>query len=176
MTRVASQIIFSAPGRIFTNSVIERDEDNNVTKVFSLNNSRVESEKTSFYNGVISSGFISVKQNVSPDMIAELVQDYNYLDLSGEIAGIETTVSDKQLLIDFGQNTIPEINEKLKLLGKIFSEFPMLEFIQACVYYPAILLRISNDISIGQNAGLMLWEGFDLIQQNFTPHINVKVI
>ncbi|NDP20995.1 MAG: hypothetical protein GZ091_07945 [Paludibacter sp.] len=62
MIRFASQLVFCSPQQILRRTVIEQNEKNTITRIFSLDESVAESAQTSFFNGIISSEFISLKQ------------------------------------------------------------------------------------------------------------------
>lgn len=165
MTRVGSHFTFCSPQRILRRMVVERDEQNIVTQLFSLDDNAVESAQTLFFDGILSSEIISVKQNVESGKIKELVRDYNYFDLSVEPLSFAIEMNDKPLLIDFGTNSMNEVNSRLAKLAQLNGEFPIFDLIASCVYFPALLLGREGELAQNCRTNLILWKNADLVNK-----------
>lgn len=173
MIRVASQLTFCSPNEILRRAVVEQDEQGIISRRFSLDENSVESANTLFYDGIISAGIISVKENAGN--FSELVSDYNYIDLSG--GGISVIPKNlKPLLIDFGTNSVEKANLQLSDFAPALSGFTVFEIIAACCYFPALALGKTTSLSIGTKTELLLWEKADLIEKKMTEHTHIRKI
>ena len=131
ISRVSSHFLFCEPDKILRQQVVERDECQIITAIFSMADKIVEAAQTSFFDGVISSGIVSLKLNVAKEQLTEIRNNFNYVDVSSKDSIIDLTIN-KQLVIDFGTENPDEIN---RILSKIsgLSDLSLFEFIAACV-------------------------------------------
>jgi len=173
MIRVASQLTFCSPQEILRRTVVEQNEESIITGLFSLDNSSVESAHTLFYDGIISAGFVSIKQQVGE--FKDLLSDYNYIDLSIDKKA-EIIKQNKPLILDVGTNTTEQINQLLPLIAPALSDFTIFEIIAACSYYPAVVLGITASLGVGQNTELLLWENSDLVEKRITKRTQIRKI
>jgi hypothetical protein len=173
MTRIGSQLTFCSPQQILRRMLVERDDQNYITGIHSLDNSLVETAQTLFFDGIISTGIISLKQNRSTEEIQELSENYIYCDLSEEFPAFEIGNNSKPLVCDFGTNALDSINIKLEQLARANSELPIFELIASCVYYPALLLGEEAELKPNSRSKLLLWEKTDLVNKTLT--INTKI-
>lgn len=167
MIRVGSQLTFCSPHRILRRTVVERNELNIITGLFSLDDRTVESARTLFFDGIISAEIVSLKQNITIEMIPKMVSNYNYFDLSEDFSSFKIPDSEKPLLLDFGTTLTDKINSKIFKLAQVNPDFPIFDLIASCVYYPAILLAKSEFLENTQH-GLLLWENIDLANKYLT--------
>ena len=156
--------------------VVERDEQNLITDFYCLDNNSVESAQTLFFDGIISTEIISLKLNCGSRDIAKLTDKYRYYDLSEQVFAFEWNNNDKPLLLDFGTNSIAEINPKLANLAQINPTISIVDLIASCVYYPALVLGQEPDLKKGRRAGLLLWEKIDLINKTLTADSRVRQV
>jgi hypothetical protein len=154
--------------------VVERDEQNLITDFYCLDDNSVESAQTLFFDGIISTEIISLKLNCSSRDIAKLTDKYRYYDLSEQVFAFECNNNDKPLLLDFGTNSIAEINLKLTNLAQINSTVSLVDLIASCVYYPALVLGQEPDLKKGRCTGLLLWEKIDLINRCLTTDSRIR--
>jgi len=173
MKRVASHFTFCSPSMILKRAVVEQDDLLNITHIFSLDEGNVESAHTQFFDGIISAEIISIKQHTKPENIANLVNEFHYLDLSHDNFEIEMPEDSKRLLVDFGTNTIAEINRKLLKLISTNIRFSIFEFIAACVYYPALLIEQNPELQENKKSKLLLWENVDFVKMEFSVHSKI---
>jgi len=171
MKRVASHYTFCSPSMILRRAVVEQDDLLNVTQIFSLDEGFVESAHTQFFDGIISGEIISIKQNTNLENIKNLVEEFHYIDLSNENFVLETYNRTKPLLIDFGTNSVTQINLKLT---KLTIRFPIFEFIAACVYYPTLLIGQSPELQENRKSKLILWENVDLVKMELKFHSFIR--
>lgn len=175
MIRVASQLTFCSPEKILRRTVVERDDQNRITQFFSLDDDRVESAQTLFFDGIISSQIVSLKQHIPVEKIPEIVKDCNYIDISGSVFTVNL-ISGKPLIVDFGTNSIEEINHKLAKLAFEFSNLPVFDLIAACVYYPAVLMGKVAELRINNQTELVLWENINLPEKRLTSNSRIRKI
>jgi len=174
MIRVCSQLTFCSPQNILRRTVVEQDENHVITGLFSLDNSVVEPHHTLFFDGILSSGIVSVKQNSSPVDILRRVADYQYIDVSDILPLEEIKPNKRPLILDFGNNTPQEINDRLASLAPALQAFTIYELIAACTYYPAKLFGIPAGLAENLCTDIMLWEGLDLVNKRITNHTSVR--
>lgn len=174
MTRVASQFTFCSPEHILPRMVVEQDEQNLVTRLFSLDGNQVESAQTLFFDGILSGEIVSVKKNISPTEIAQLVMKYNYVDVTDRLPANDIISTGKPLLLDFGTTSSYEINYQFERLAPALSAFSVFEIIAACVYYPLLLLGQPAILSEKCRTKLMLWENVDLLNKRITEHTRIR--
>lgn len=160
MIRFSSQLVFFSPLQILRRTVIEQNEKNTITRIFSLDESIAESAQTMFFNGIISSEIVSIKQ-FSEDATAQLHSDYQYIDFSEVITAKQIVPSGKPLILDFGTNNTEEINRKFSFLASILVNFSIVDIIAAVTYYPAIISGKANSIQENNSIRLLLWENID---------------
>ena len=176
MRRITSQLIFCSPERILRRTVVERNEQQVITNLFSLDEKVVESAQTLFFDGVLSGGIVSLKENISTEKIAGLLFDYNYQDISEIIFENKIRSTEKPLVLDFGTTILSEINTKFKLLADDLTDFSLFEIIAACVYFPAKILGDSETLTVGRQVQLLLWEGTDLVNKCLTATTSLRKI
>lgn len=176
MTRIGSQLTFCSPQQILRRTVVEQDEQAVVTQLFSLDNDRVESSHTLFFDGIISAEVISVKQHTNASDIIQLTSAYHYLDCSEEVPIQKIVPAEKPLLIDFGANSPTEINSLLKRIIPLLTAFSIYDLIASCTYYPALLLRQPAALTTNRCTQLLLWEGVDLVNKRITESTHIIMV
>lgn len=176
MTRIGSQLTFFSPQRILSRMVVERNEHNFITGIYSLDDKLVEMAQTSFFDGIISTEIVSLKQNISIEKIQKLAIDFTYLDLSEEFPIYEIEKNHKPMLLDFGLNSFDQINIKLENLAQKKANLPIYELIASCVYYPSLLLGSEAELVLNRCTGLLLWEKIDLVNKLFTNNSTIRKI
>jgi hypothetical protein len=172
MIRVASQLTFCSPTQILRRSVVELDEHFIIKRLFSIDDSCVESAHTLFYDGILSAEIISLKESVAN--LKELFSSYNYIDFSTQ--PINIAASNKPLILDFGSSSIVEINKKINQFAVVLKAFSIMEIIAACCYFPAKVLGEFNGLSVEGRTGLVLWEGVDLVNKQITEQTRIRKI
>ena len=175
ISRVSSHLLFCEPDRILRQSVVERNENQVVTAIFSLTDSRTEAANTSFYDGIISRGIVSLKLNMTEDRLAQIRIENNDVDFSLKNPIIDLTIN-KQLLIDFGTEDLTEINGFFRKVNDLFSTFPIFDFIAACVYYPALLVGQNGLLELNKSTELILWEQVDLVNKHLKINTGIRKI
>ncbi len=164
MIRMGSQLTFCSPDKILRRAVVEQDERNMITGIFNLDELNVEPSHTLFYDGILSSEIISLKQHLPIERITDQLKDYQYLDLSTHnLSGFVR--SEKALIIDTGSDSIEMINSQLSRLADVLSGYSIYEVIAACTYYPALLLEIPGELSVNRITRLLLWDNVDLLNK-----------
>ena len=156
--------------------VVEQGDNQLLTNLFSLESQQVESAQTLFYDGILSMGVVSIKQQMVSTQGANLVANYQYVDLSSSPLSSIITPSNVPLVLDFGTTDIAEINPLLRLYYPLLSAFPIFDIIAACVYYPAQLLGRKCELEVGIATELNLWQGVDLVNKKLTEHTSVLKI
>lgn len=175
MIRVGSQLAFFSPDTIRHRMVVELDNQNSIEGIFSLDNGNVESSETSFYDGILSSGIVSLKQNLSGENISKLINGYQYFDCSENQFSLDLKLTDKPLIIDFGTDLPDKINSLLlPRLSLVLPSLSVFEIIAACTFYPAILTGRSPGLRINQCISLTLWENVDLINKRLTTNTRIR--
>jgi len=176
MIRFASQLVFCSPQQILRRTVIEQNEKNTITRIFGLDESLAESAQTSFFNGIISSEFISLKQNLNEAILAKLCADYQYIDLSDELILKPVISLNKPLILDFGLNNIDQINKKIDVLLSVLTGFSITDIIAACTYFPAIVSGKASTIQVNNTTQLVLWENINFRTYQFNENTSVKFL
>lgn len=174
ISRVSSHLLFCEPERILFQMVIERDEQI-IKDIFSLNKTNAEAAGTSFYDGIISPGIVSVKLNVTENQLQEIKDKYNYTDFSSENPTIDFSIR-KQLLIDFGTEDTQKINRMFPAVLESFSGFQVYDFIAACVCFPALITGRNSVIELNKPVKLMLWEQVNLVEKLLKPETGIRDI
>jgi hypothetical protein len=168
MIRTGSQLTFCSPEKILRRTVVEQDDHQVITRIFSLDDGNVESSQTLFFDGIVSAEIISLKQNVRVETLINLLKGYQYLDLSGDIPSCRIQKTDKPLVVDFGTNSTENINILLPLIVPVISEFSIFDIIAGCTYYPSLLLGRTAGLEVNMKMSLILWENIDLIKKEIT--------
>ena len=172
MIRAGSQLTFCSPDEILRRTVVELNEQKIITRIFNLDEGNVEPAQTLFFDGILSSEIVSLKQNTGA-YISCLFKDYNYVDFSLSLPTNGIKQSDKPLIIDFGTNSPEIINNLLPQFTPFLEEFSIVEIIAACTYYPSVVLGCSAGLKENFCTGLILWEKVDLSKMSLliTTHI-----
>ncbi len=172
----ASQLIFSSPEQIFRSSAIKLNSDGLISNIYNLMDLQVESANTLFVDGIISPEIISVKLNLNILCQSNYRSDFNYFDLSEEIENLQFTISEKPLVLDFGNDSIVEINKKLKILSPLLSSFSIFDIIAACVYYPALILGLQPTLIENRKTDLLIWQELDLVNKKLRANSHITLL
>jgi len=174
MIRVCSQLTFCSPQNILKRTVVEQDKNHIITGLFSLDGRAVESYQTLFFDGILSSGIVSVKKNLATEDTDNLVVDYQYIDVSDISPSVKIIPNGKPLILDFGNLTSHEINLGLASIAPALQNFTVFELIASCTFYPNVLMGIPAGIAINSPVDIILWEGMDLINKRITDHTSIR--
>jgi len=154
--------------------VVEQDEQKVVKQMFSLDDTSVESSHTLFFDGVISTRIVSLKQHFPTLNIAQILESYNYIDLSSISDGSSIFPQEKPLLLDFNSNAPGNINQILPQFASTLANFSLFEIIAACTYFPILFLEQPANLEVNHIGKLLLWEGVDLPNKKITQHTRVR--
>jgi hypothetical protein len=176
MKRVGSQLCFCSPELILRRMAVERNDDNTVTRIFSLDDGIVESANTLFFDGILSAKIVSLKQSGATLLNEKLMDDYQYIDILEKIPTKEIAPGSKPLILDFGTDSPLQINESLAQLAPLLSTFSVFEIIAACTYYPALALNKTGELCENRTTQLLLWENVDLVNKRITLQTRVREI
>jgi len=176
MTRVASQLTFCSPQQILRRTVVEQDEQNRITRLFSLDGSPVESAQTLFFDGILSRGIVSLKENKFPGTVDQLLADYLYIDISTQLPVEKIRPNGKPLLLDFGTSSPDKINSQLEALAPALTTFSVFDIIAAGVYYPLILLGLQAELTVKCCTSVLIWENVDLVHMCITGKTRIRRI
>lgn len=174
MNRFTSQLVFCSPDRILRRTVIEQDDNQLIKNLISLDDQSVETSNTLFFDGILSAGITSLKQNCNTEELNQLTADYQYVDLHNLISEVEICNDKKPLVLDFGCSDIVEINKLFISNIDFLSEYSVFEIIAACVYYPAKILRKQTGIDINSETPIILWQNVDLVNKLITSKTRMK--
>jgi len=174
MIRVGSQLAFCSPGSICRRMVVELNDQNMIEGIFSLDEGNVETANTVFYDGILSSGIVSLKQNVPVENISDLITGYQYFDFSESHSAFDIKLSDKPLLLDFGTASPDKINSLLPCFSKVLPYLSVFDIIAACTFYPSLLTRQTPGLIEKQYTDLILWENVDLIDKRLTANTRIR--
>ena len=174
MIRVGSQLAFCSPNSILQRMVVELDDQHCVERIFSLDDGNVESAETLFYDGILSSGIVSLKQNISGESISKLINGYQYFDFSEHLFTLDIKLTDKPLIIDLGTDIPDKINKLLPRLTFGMPTLSVFEIIAACTFYPALLIGRSPGLIEDQYTNLILWENVDLINKKIKVNTRIR--
>jgi len=171
MNRVSSLLVFCSPENILRQVVIERSENNCISQIFSLSNNQSESAQTLFFDGIITGEIVSIKQNSTPKILKNAVENFNYFDFRSEFK-----LQKRPLLIDFGTDSTEEINVIISEFASQFSTLSVFEFMAACISRPALLLGNSGKLELNDSTDLILWEQVDLVSKRLTTKTRLRKI
>ena len=155
---------------------MEQNEKGVITNLFNLNQSHTETSHTLFLDGVISNSIVSLKLHLDPYRLEEIKNSYNYIDLSYPIQSTDLKFNHMPLLLDFGSDTMEDINNILKNSFLLLHKFSIAEIISAASFYPLQILNQNPKIEIGNNCGLHLWKGVSLLTGRITEKVRVSQI
>lgn len=175
MKRITSHFVFVSPDEILRNTVIERNETNTVTQIFNLNDLRSESANTLFFDGIISSDVISLKEK-NWDITPAIKASFHYLDVSSATTHAIIPKTDLPLLIDFGTENHITINLLLKSLAPFLSEFSIFEIIAACTYFPKQIIHQYFKLNAGESTPLIQWKNCDLLNKKLTQTTQIAIV
>ena len=175
MFRVGSQLTFCSPYKTLRRAVVELNEKNIITHIFSLDDEKVEPSNTLFFDGILSADIVSLKQNISISSISDRLMKYDYFDLSENIPLTAIDRTDKPLVIDVGTNSTDIINQILSALSYTLSAYSVFEIIAACTFYPALLLDRNAELEVSRTTRLLLWENVDLFKKKLTDETCICV-
>jgi len=176
MKRVGSQLCFCSPALILRRMAVEQNDENTVTRIFSLDDGIVESANTLFFDGILSAEIVSLKQSGATLLNEKLMDDYQYIDISEEIPTKEIAPGSKPLILDFGTDSTLQINESLAQLAPLLSTFSVFEIIAACTYYPALALNKTGKLCENRTTQLLLWKNVDLVNKRITLQTRIRKI
>ncbi len=176
MIRVASQFTFCSPQQILSRNVVEQDEHNVITRLFSLDESAVDSAQTLFFDGILSAEIISLKANIPLVELSNIADNYQYLNFSIENKLQQILPTNKPILIDFGTILNNEINAKIASHAFAMQYFSIFEIIAACTYFPSIVLGLPASLTPTRCSQLLLWENVDLINKKVTNYTKIRKI
>ncbi len=176
MKRVGSQLCFCSPERILRRMAVEQDSKNTVTRIFSLDDGIVESANTLFFDGILSAEIMSIKQSSANKPTQKLIADFQYIDISEALPTQNITPCSKPLLLDFGTNSLQEINELLTGFSPELTSFTIFEIIAACTFYPALALNKNGELCQKRTTQLLLWENVDLVNKKITPQTSIRAM
>ena len=174
MIRVGSQLAFCSPNTIRQRTVVELDDQHCIERIFSLDDANVESAETLFYDGILSSGIVSLKQNTSAENISKLINEYQYFDFSENIPLFNLKLTNKPLILDFGTNSTDRFNDLLPDLYRLLSGLSIFDIIAACTYNPYVISGYKTGLSEGFKTGLILWENTDLVHRKLTETTKIR--
>lgn len=175
MIRTGSQFVFCSPEQILRRSVIEQDEHNRITRIFSLDNTQVETSHTLFFDGVLSAQITSLKHQLSPDSFKQMMSDYQYIDFEG-LSSEVISKNENPFVFDFGTTETDKINTQLSQKYSYISKLSLFEIVAACTYYPTLICNLSSQLSIGNQTQLLLWENVDLVSKRITSQTRIRII
>jgi len=174
MIRVGSQLTFCSPIKILQRAVVEQNEKNIVTHIYSLDDERVELSNSLFFDGILSADIVSLKQNISIKSISDRLKNYDYFDLSENIPLTAIDRTDKPLVIDVGTDSTDRINQILSALSYALPAYSVFEIIAACTFYPAMLLDRKAELEVARTTRLLLWENVDLFKKELTDKTCIR--
>jgi len=174
MKRVGSQLCFCSPALILRRMAVEQNDENTITRIFSLDDGIVESANTLFFDGILSAEIVSIKQSGATHLSEKLFDDYQYIDISEELPTKEIAPVTKPLLLDFGTDSLLKINKLLAQLAPFISSFSIFEIIAACTYYPALALNKTGELCENHATRLLLWENVDLLNKRITKRTHIR--
>jgi hypothetical protein len=174
MKRVGSQLCFCSPELILRRMAVEQNDKNTITCIFSLDDGIVESANTLFFDGILSAEIISLKQSGAIHLSEKLIDDYQYIDISEKLPAQEITPVSKPLILDFGTDSLVQINNRLVQLAPMLNSFSIFEIIGACTFYPALALNKSGELCKNRTTRLLLWENADLPNKKITMLTGIR--
>ena len=174
MKRVGSQLCFCSPELILRRMAVEQNDEDTITRIFSLDDGIVESANTLFFDGILSAEIVSLKHSGATLLNEKLMDDYQYINISEEIPTKEIALGLKPLILDFGTDSPLQINESLAQLAPLLSSFSIFEIIAACTYYPALALNKTGELCENRTTRLLLWENVDLLNKRITKRTHIK--
>lgn len=174
MKRVGSQLCFCSPELILRRMVVEQNDENTITQIFSLDDGIVESANTLFFDGILSAEIVSLKQSSANYLNEKFIDSYQYIDISEKLPTKEIIREPKPLLLDFGTDSFVQINKLLTQLTPALSSFSIFEIIAACTFYPALAMNKTGKLCENRNTRLLLWENVDLLNKKITAQTCVK--
>ncbi|MEI8085420.1 MAG: hypothetical protein WCG93_04300 [Paludibacter sp.] len=174
MRRIASQYTFCSPQQILRRMVVEQDDHNVVKRLFSLDDSIVESSQTLFFDGIISTDIVSLKQIFPSVNVTQLLENYNYIDFSILPTSFQIIPTEKPLLLDFNTQNSEVINQILPQITDKLAQFSVFEIIAACTYFPLFALERPTTLGDTYIGKLLLWENVDLPNKKITEHSRVR--
>jgi hypothetical protein len=154
---------------------VELNDQKIITRIFSLDEGNVEPAQTLFFDGILSAEIVSIKQNTG-NHISELVKKSNYLDFSERLPSGVIKQTDMPLIIDFGTNSPEKINNLLPQFAPFLGEFSIVEIIEACTYYPSVVLGRSAGLKENFYTGLILWEKVNLSEMSLSVNTCIRKI
>lgn len=168
MIRLGSQITYCSPEKIVHRMALELNEQNRITRLFNLVDGNVESAQTLFFDGILSSEIVSLKQNMPAGEISARLINYRYYDFSESIPSYKIKLTNKPLILDIGTNSPEKINKLFPLLFQVLADFSIFDIIAAFTFYPSILLGKEAGLAENYINGIMLWENVDLVGKKLT--------
>lgn len=174
MIRVGSQLAFCSPGSVCRRMAVELNDQKMIESIFSLDEGDVETANTLFYDGILSSGIVSLKHNIAVENLSNIISGYQYFDFSEYHSTFDVKLTDKPLLLDFGTTKPDKINVLLPFLSQALPHLSVFEIIAACTYYPALLTGKVSGLKEKQYIDLLLWEYVDLTEKKLTVNSRIR--
>ena len=175
MKRFCSQFVFCSPEKILRQAVVEQNESGTITDLFLLSSRHSESAHTLFVDGILSAGIVSLKLQLPPEKLTSIQNSNQYIDLSSGILPDDTTPNEK-LILDFGTNSIVEINQTLRFAFPFLMRLSVFDIISACVYRPALFLEQEAELVQGMKTNLLQWKGANpVISSSLKTHIHFTI-
>ena len=176
MKRFSSQLIFCSPDKILKNTLIEQDDKNKNTNFIQLDQSLYEPAQTLFFDGIISTVILSLKESLGKENINQFINNFQYLDLSEKLISEQIKPSDKPLLIDFGTKNIETANSKLKKVSTFLYGFSTLEIIAACTYLPNKIVGDYSTPDLNNVCSFILWENIDFRSMRISKKTHIRYL
>jgi hypothetical protein len=176
MNRFSSQLVFCTPDKILRRTAIEQDENLIIHNLISLDEQSVEPSNTLFFDGIISTEIISLKQNQPLSEKKYISADYQLFELQMEDFDSRKIQSEKKIVLDFGTSDITEINQILLKNSVELSKLDVFEIIAGSVYYPSLILGKPKNLDKNIQSQLFLWQQIDMVNKRTTSMTNLKLL
>ena len=174
MIRVASQLAFCSPDLVCRRMVVELNNQNMIESIFSLDKGNVETADTLFYDGILSSGIVSLKLNIAVESLSDLITGYQYFDFSESHSTFDVLLTDKPLILDFGTSIPDKINALLPRLAQELPYLSVFDIIAASTFYPSLLTGQTSGLKEKQHTDLILWENVNLTEKRLTANTRIR--
>jgi hypothetical protein len=170
-----SQFVYCSPEQILRRSVVEQDEHNRISRLFGLDDDHTcRNSHTFFLKVCCPAKIISLKHQLSPESVKQMMIDFHYVDF-GSLSSEIISQNNKPFIFDFGTTELSKINAQLSQKLSFLCQLSLFEIIAACTYYPALIAKLPLQLSVGNKTQLILWENVDLVSQRITPQTRIRL-
>ncbi len=174
MKRFLSQRIMCSEKKLLLNTIIEKDDDGKICKLIPLNESNAEISQTTFYNGIITPGIVSLHKRATSAELKKNSDRYNIISIDEIISGKVESFDIRPSILDLKTENPETVSTIIRENINFFNTESLFEVINALVFFPAEALGVKNIIESGEYTNLLLWPSPESVEVKKNLFFSIK--